>query len=205
MPGLKKWCTAIPPLEPEGITSTITALIPGRRNRPVSGRNAGQCGGYHANQPALRPGIPACRLRRVRLGPVVRREPGIHRGGSKAALYGGRDAALLRGNPGCRAHYRLHAQATGEPQRRLPQCFRQARAIRSSEIRSGRRQRRSSLARTSCDSSLIQVWRPLACRVAPAGRGPARGAGSTCRRVAARACRRDRSPPAARRRFARSP
>jgi hypothetical protein len=157
-PALKNSAWPSRHVEPGGITTTITALIPGRRNRPVSGRNAGQCGGDDASQPALRPGIPAHRLRRVRRGAVTYRQPGIHRGRSTTALYGGRDAALLRGNPGRRAHYRLHAQAAGEPQRGLPQRFRQARTIGSGEIGAGRRQRhRLRRRQVSCDMTCSRL------------------------------------------------
>lgn len=55
--------------------------------------------------------------------------PGVHAGGSAAALYARCISALLFGNSRRRANYRLHAPAAGAFERGMPQRFRQARAV----------------------------------------------------------------------------
>ena len=107
-----------------GLRSCIDSKV---ANRLDGDRNAGQSRGDDANQSALRSGVIACRRCR---GFVAIRRPRLHGGRSAAALHARRAAALFIGDTRCRADHRLHAAAARQSERGMPQCFRQARAIR---------------------------------------------------------------------------
>lgn len=87
----------------------------------------------------LRSGVVARGRHRSIRGVVAFRQPGVHAGRSAAALHARCAAALLLGNTRRRADHRLHAPATRQSERRVPQRFRQARAIRiSRQVEAGR-------------------------------------------------------------------
>ena len=102
---------------------TIMHAIPGERRSAWMTVNA--LGGHHATSLACDPRSQNPFRCRFLHRDGARAEPRRQRGRGAASLHRRRDAALLIGNSRPRADHRVHAAATRQPERRLPQRVRQ--------------------------------------------------------------------------------
>jgi hypothetical protein len=99
-------------------------------NRLDDDRNDGQSQRGDDASRGLRSGVVACGRDCGIWGVMAFRQPGIHAGRGAAALHARCPAALFLGNTRRRADHRLHAPATRQFERRMPQRLRQTRAVR---------------------------------------------------------------------------